>query len=215
MRFTRFIVQLGCCLFVLWGGHQLHAGDVIADWTFEEGVAREAISGNEFKPRPGLPLIPVDGPGGPAAYFAEGQYLLGKMPLELKPPFTMEVICLPTGNPRGAVGGLFEQMNHSRSGFRVGMQRNGQVVFLLQGNGKEHYVRSKSQIELGQWVHLAFAVEQDKAVLYINGKEEQSQALPCPFTPSSSHDASIGKYSGTGGTFNGLIGKIRITEGIV
>lgn len=216
MRFNRKIMQFLCCGLVMMLCHQLHAGDVIAQWTMQEGLARETVSGNEFKPRPGLPLVPVDGPGDTAAYFVEGQYLVGKMPAELKPPFTLEITCMPAGHALGAVGGLFEWMNHSRNGFRVGLQRNGQALFLIQGNGKEHYVRSKSEIDPGKWTHIAYAVHSDKVEIYINGKLDQSQAMPVPFTPAPITTlACIGKYSGIGGTFNGVIGKVRITDGIV
>jgi hypothetical protein len=192
---------------------QLHAGDELANWTYGENVLNETVSGNAFKPRPGLPLECVDGPGGKAAFFREGQYLSGKLPVTLTPPFTLEIMCLPTGNARGAVNGLFQQMNHSRDGFRVGIQRNGQALFLYQGAGKEHYVRSNAILSTGQWHHIAYAVHQDAVDLYIDGKLDITGKFECPFTPSSA-DTMIGQYSGTGGTFNGLIGKVIIKKGL-
>jgi hypothetical protein len=190
-----------------------HAGDVIADWQMTDDAAKEVVSGNVFKSRPGLPLKPVEGPGGTAAYFAEGQYLTGKLAAELKPPFTMSFVMLPTGNPRGSVAGLFQQMHYAHDGLRIGYQRNGQMVFLYEGKSKEHAVRSQSQLSLGQWHHVAFAVTTDEVSIYINGKLDQTGTLACPITPAN-EVAMIGNYSGTGGTFNGLIGRVTVTQGV-
>lgn len=191
-----------------------HAGDEIANWRYGDNVCNETISGNVFKTRPGLPLQLVDGPSGQASYFPQGQYLTGKLPATLIPPFTLQINCLQTGKARGAVNGLFQQMNHGRDGFRVGIQRNGQVLFLYEGAGKEHNIRSKSLIATGQWHHIAFAVQQDKVDIYINGQLDISAKLACPLQPSTA-DVLIGQYSGVGGTFNGLIGKMLISNGLV
>lgn len=192
---------------------ELHAADALASWSYGDNVWNETVSGNVFKPRPGLPLQWVDGPSAKAAFFEEGQYFTGKLPVTLTPPFTLQIMCLPTGKARGAVNGLLQQMNHRRDGFRVGIQRNGQVLFLYQGAGKEHYVRSKAILPTGQWHHLAYAVHSDKVDIYIDGKLDVTGKFACPYTPSSA-DVLIGQYSGIGGTFNGFIGKTVIIKGL-
>ncbi len=190
-----------------------HAGDLVADWQFVDNAAKEQVSGNTFASRPGLHLTPVDGPDGKAAYFAEGQYLVGKLPAELKPPMTLSFYVMPTGNPRGSVTGMFQQMQYGHAGFRIGYQRNGQVCFLYEGNGKEHVVRSESELEYYRWYHVAFVVNVDEVSIYINGKRDHTGKLTCPITPTS-ESVMIGNYSGTGGTFNGLLGRITINQGI-
>ncbi|MFG0248875.1 MAG: LamG-like jellyroll fold domain-containing protein, partial [Phycisphaeraceae bacterium JB051] len=189
------------------------ADEPVADWQFVDNAANEQVSGNVFASRPGLHLAPVDGPDGQAAYFAEGQYLVGKLPAELKPPMTMSFYVLPTGNPRGSVAGMFQQMQYGHAGFRIGYQRNGQVCFLYEGGGKEHVVRSQSELEHHRWHHVALNITADEVSIYINGKLDQTGKLACPITPTS-EPVMIGNYSGTGGTFNGLLGRITITQGL-
>lgn len=189
--------------------------ELLANWSYGDNVLNETVSGNAFKPKVGLPMEPVEGPGGKAAYFREGQRLHGNMASPLTPPFTLQITCLPTGHARGAVNGLFQQMSYRSNGFRAGIQRNGHVVFLYEGNHRENFVRTKAQVSLGQWHQIAFVVTTNNASIYIDGKLDVSEKLKSAFIPATSAETNIGLYSGMGGTFNGLIGKVQINKGAV
>ena len=141
---------------------------------------------------------------------------LNQMPLSGLAAFTVEVLICPYG------GGAFEQRY-----FHCGEVRGNRVMLELRSTPTHWYLdafiqsrdQKKTLIEpaylhpLDQWAHIAFVVDHQSQITYVNGKKELESNLPIePFTEGKT---SLGVRQNNVSWFRGAIYQIKITPQVL
>ncbi|WP_082333724.1 LamG-like jellyroll fold domain-containing protein [Mangrovimonas sp. TPBH4] len=104
--------------------------------------------------------------------------------------------------------------NSSSGGTRNTFVINGDgSLKFISGGGYGNISTDASVLTFGEWVHVAFVLDNGTGYLYVNGEEEASGILSGVNTPSGNDDLKIGqRVEGGSIPFNGIIDEVRIWD---
>jgi len=196
--------------------------DTVALWSFDEGEGlklRDAgplanhlrfKAADGTKPEESQRPKWVRGKFGRALLFVapfRQQFVGGKKPLGLSDAMTFEAWVKPEAVTDQ---GLFQNMQHSKNGFRVNLN-DLKVQFCLQSGTHEAWLSSKKELPEGEWSHFACTYDGKMARIYVNGVLDVEMEFTGAVLQSLDHSITLGR---TGGRpfFTGAIDSIRISR---
>ncbi len=186
--------------------------DPVLRWSFDEGISDRAVSNRDVSME-GITGTPCEiggnltlwksGVSGSALAFDGYQSKVtfrNARPATEDVSFTLEAWVALGAYPwkEGAIMDLTDK----NAGVYMGISDLGQLVFNIQGEIKLHTIRSKREIGLYQWTHVAasYDLNRNEAIVYIDGKEEGRQPMQGDIPRLSATDIVIGLNKQAKGT---------------
>jgi hypothetical protein len=129
--------------------------------------------------------------------------------LDATKPWALEVALSVDDKPDGYVGGIYQAMNYGKSGMRLVLNQQMQlVVETWIGEGEAKNIRGRTVLSPGRVYRAQVKFDGTRAFLFVNGKLDGSvdMPLPAPF----SGPIQVGTASGKDYNFNGIIHEMRV-----
>lgn len=132
--------------------------------------------------------------------------------LGLKDEVTFEAWIKPDEPPAGINSmGLFQNMEYTKSGFRLGVSANGKISFMIEDGKREFGMNSNKPVPLNEWSHIAATYDGKVMKIFINGVEDSQKPLGGGILQTKSEGFCVG-YTGGTPYYCGAVGGIRISN---